>query len=63
LRGFSNAYRIGIRHDGAFDLKQATWACENALASARTPAVKAGLQAQDIKAGSHAWHCTAATLR
>jgi uncharacterized protein len=63
LRGFSNAYRIGIRHDGAFDLKQATWACNNALASAGNPAVKAGLQAQDIKAGSHAWHCTAATLR
>ena len=24
--GFSNAYRSGIRHGGAFDLKQATWA-------------------------------------
>ena len=23
--GFSNAYRSGIRHGGAFDLKQATW--------------------------------------
>ena len=50
--GFSNAYRSGIRHDGAFDLKQATWAYNNALADARDPAVKAALQAQDIKAGS-----------
>ena len=24
--GFSNAYRSGIRHGGAFELKQATWA-------------------------------------
>jgi putative CocE/NonD family hydrolase len=48
--GFSNAYRSGIRHGGAFDLKQATWAYHNALADARDPAVKAALQAQDIKA-------------
>jgi uncharacterized protein len=48
--GFSNAYRSGIRHDGAFDLKQATWAYNNALADARDPAVKAALQAEDIKA-------------
>ena len=48
--GFSNAYRSGIRHDGAFDLKQASWAYNNALAEARDPAVKAALQAQDIKA-------------
>jgi uncharacterized protein len=48
--GFSNAYRSGIRHDGAFDLKQATWAYNNALADARNPAVKAALEAQDIKA-------------
>lgn len=48
--GFSNAYRSGIRHDGAFDLKQATWAYNNALADARDPAVKAALEAQDIKA-------------
>ena len=27
--GFSNAYRSGIRHGGAFDLKQATWAYRN----------------------------------
>ena len=47
--GFSNAYRSGIRHGGAFDLKQATWAYNNALADARDPIVKAALQAQDIK--------------
>ena len=48
--GFSNAYRSGIRHGGAFDLKQATWAYRNALADARDPAVKAALEAQDINA-------------
>ena len=47
--GFSNAYRSGIRHGGAFDLKQATWAYNNALADAKDPAVKAALRAQDIK--------------
>jgi uncharacterized protein len=47
--GFSNAYRSGIRHGGAFDLKQATWAYNNALADARDPAVKTALQAQDIR--------------
>jgi len=47
--GFSNAYRSGIRHGGTFDLKQATWAYNNALADARDPAVKAALQAQDIR--------------
>src|SRR5690348_12194802 len=39
--GFSNAYRSGIRHGGAFDLKQATWAYNNAVADAKDPAVKA----------------------
>jgi uncharacterized protein len=48
--GFSNAYRSGIRHGGAFDLKQATWAYRNALADARDPTVKAALEAQDIGA-------------
>jgi len=48
--GFSNAYRSGIRHGGAFDLKQATWAYRNALADARDPEVKAALAAQDIGA-------------
>lgn len=46
--GFSNAYRSGIRHGGAFDLKQATWAYRNALADARDPAVKAALKGEDI---------------
>ena len=46
--GFSNAHRSGIRHGGAFDLKQATWAYRNALADARDPAVKAALEAEDI---------------
>jgi putative CocE/NonD family hydrolase len=46
--GFSNAYRSGIRHGGAFDLKQATWAYRNALADARDSAVKAALEAEDI---------------
>ena len=46
--GFSNAYRSGIRHGGAFDLKQATWAYRNALADAKDPAVKKALQAEDI---------------
>jgi uncharacterized protein len=48
--GLSNAYRSGIRHGGAFDLKQATWAYNNALADARDQAVKAALAAEDIKA-------------
>ena len=48
--GFSNAYRSGIRHGGAFDLKQATWAYNNALADTKDPAVRAELRAQDIKA-------------
>jgi uncharacterized protein len=47
--GFSNAYRSGIRHGGAFDLKQATWAYRNALADARDAAVRAALEAQDIR--------------
>src|ERR1700722_11299323 len=46
--GFSNAYRSGIRHGGAFDLKQAPWASRNALADARDPTVKAALEAEDI---------------
>jgi putative CocE/NonD family hydrolase len=48
--GFSNAFRSGIRHDGAFDLKQATWAYNNALADAKDPAVKKAIGAEDIKA-------------
>src|SRR5215469_6675351 len=48
--GFSNAYRSGIRRGGAFDLKQATWAYNNALADAKDPVVEATLEAQDIRA-------------
>ncbi len=47
--GFSNAYHGGIRHDGAFDLKQTTRAYNNALADAKDPVVRAALRAQDIK--------------
>jgi len=50
--GFSNAYRCGIRQGGAFELKQATWAFnqakESPLAQA-DPAVLATLEAQDIR--------------
>src|SRR5215471_561614 len=48
--GFSNAYRSGIRHGGAFDLKQATWAYRNALADARDPGVREALAGEDIAA-------------
>ena len=48
--GFSNAYRSGIRHGGAFDLKQATWAYRNAVADARDLRVRSTLEAQDIAA-------------
>src|SRR5437762_316842 len=59
--GFSNAYRSGIRHGGAFDLKQATWAWRNALADARDAESRATLAAQDIAAWfarlpGHGWH-------
>ena len=33
--GFANAFRGGIRHGGAFELKQATWAYKQALLSPR----------------------------
>jgi putative CocE/NonD family hydrolase len=41
--GFSNAYQSGIRQGGAFELRQATWAYNNAL---RSPAVLADAQRQ-----------------
>jgi uncharacterized protein len=47
--GLAAQYLSGIRHGGAFDLKQATWAYNNAVADAKDPAVKAELRAQDIK--------------
>ena len=43
--GFSNAYRSGIRQGGAFELRQATWAYNNARVS---PAV----QADPVAAGA-----------
>jgi hypothetical protein len=51
--GFANAFRGGIRHGGAFELKQATWAHKNALqsgAAKRDAAVHAALAAEDIGA-------------
>lgn len=50
--GFSNAYRAGIRQGGAFELKQATWAFNHALAAPevkRDPVLAAALAATDIK--------------
>ena len=50
--GFSNAYRGGIRHGGAFELKQATWAYKQALLSPRAKAdavMRAGLEAENIR--------------
>lgn len=51
--GFSNSYQGGIRQGGAFELKQATWAYNNAL---QDPAIRAdperlaALEAEDIRA-------------
>jgi putative CocE/NonD family hydrolase len=50
--GFSNAYQGGIRQGGAFELKQATWAFNNAEDSPeiqRDSAKLAALRAVDIK--------------
>ena len=50
--GFSNAYQGGIRQGGAFELKQATWAYNNALESPEItadPAKLAALRAVDVK--------------
>ena len=51
--GFSNAYQGGIRQGGAFELKQATWAFNNALESPEiqdNPAKLASMKAVDVKA-------------
>jgi putative CocE/NonD family hydrolase len=51
--GFANAYRGGIRHGGAFELKQATWAYKQALLSPLAkadPVVRAALEREDIGA-------------
>ena len=50
--GFSNAYRCGIRQGGAFELKQATWAFNQAKESPEAeadPAIRAALDAEDIR--------------
>jgi len=50
--GFSNAYQGGIRQGGAFELKQVTWAFNEALESPqvrRDPAKLAILKAIDLK--------------
>src|SRR5919108_239148 len=52
--GFSNAYQSGIRQGGAFELRQATWAYNNALKSPRVladPQRRATLEAVDL----HQW--------
>ena len=51
--GFSNAYQSGIRHGGAFELKQATWAYNQALTSPSVmadPKRRAALEAVDLPA-------------
>lgn len=50
--GFANAYRGGIRHGGAFELKQATWAFRNAQNGINhdDPAARQALAAADIGA-------------
>ncbi|HUQ79533.1 MAG TPA: CocE/NonD family hydrolase [Gemmatimonadaceae bacterium] len=50
--GFSNAYQGGIRQGGAFELKQATWAFNQALESPelqRDPAKLAAMKAVDVR--------------
>jgi hypothetical protein len=50
--GFSNAYQGGIRQGGAFEMKQVTWAFNEALEAPevkRDPAKLAALQAIDLK--------------
>lgn len=50
--GFANAYRGGIRHGGAFELKQATWAFRNAQNGINRddPAAQRALAQADIGA-------------
>jgi len=50
--GFSNAYQSGIRQGGAFELRQATWAYNNALKSPSVladPQRRAALEAIDLR--------------
>jgi putative CocE/NonD family hydrolase len=51
--GFSNSYQGGIRQGGAFELKQVTWAYNQALEAPeirKDPVQRAALEAVDIKA-------------
>lgn len=50
--GFVNAWRGGIRNNGAFEMKQATWAFKNAALSPEAladPIMKAALASEDIR--------------
>ncbi|MDO1583010.1 CocE/NonD family hydrolase [Rhizobium oryzicola] len=47
--GFSNAYQCGIRQGGAFELKQATWAYNNAKEAVDDQA-RAAIEAEDLRA-------------
>jgi putative CocE/NonD family hydrolase len=51
--GFSSAYRTGIRQGGAFELKQLTWAYNNAKESPEAkadPLIMRALEAEDLRA-------------
>ncbi|MFN3974714.1 MAG: CocE/NonD family hydrolase [Dehalococcoidia bacterium] len=51
--GFSNAFMHGVRHQGAFELRQAVWAYTHALQSPeaqRNSLVKGALEAEDLRA-------------
>jgi putative CocE/NonD family hydrolase len=51
--GFSNAYQGGIRQGGAFELKQVTWAFNQAKLSSQAeanPLLQKALEAEDIRA-------------
>jgi len=54
--GFSSAYRTGIRQGGAFELKQLTWAYNNAKESPEAqndPLILGALEAEDLKSWFH----------
>lgn len=56
--GLANAYRTGVRHGGAFEMKQATWAFRHARISALDAGdltAAAALEAEDLTAWFSAW--------
>jgi putative CocE/NonD family hydrolase len=56
--GFNDAWASGVRQGGAFELRQAAWACRQALHSPEAAAdalLRAALQAEDIPAWFAAW--------